>query len=90
MISRGTKKLTLIDNRYEVLSTVKAGAMGCVYKARDTRLDSVVALKKMLPSFTTPEELKYAEERFREEAKLLSSFITEGSRSLGLLHRDGL
>jgi len=72
MIARGTKKLNLIDNRYEVLSTVKAGAMGCVYKARDTRLDAVVALKKMLPSFTTPEELKYAEERFREEAKLLS------------------
>jgi len=72
VISRGTKKLTLIDNRYEVLSTVKAGAMGCVYKARDTRLDSIVALKKMLPYFTTPEELKYAEERFREEAKLLS------------------
>jgi len=72
IIARGTKKLTLIDNRYEVLCTVKAGAMGCVYKARDTRLDSIVALKKMLPSFTTPEELKYAEERFREEAKLLS------------------
>ncbi len=72
MIVRSTRKLSLIDNRYELMDTVKAGAMGCVYKARDIRLDTVVALKKMLPSFTTQEELKYAEERFREEAKLLS------------------
>jgi ankyrin repeat protein/tRNA A-37 threonylcarbamoyl transferase component Bud32 len=74
----GTHKLFLIDNRYEVLETIKAGAMGCVYKARDARLDVIVAVKKMLPSFTTPEELRYAQERFREEAKLLSKLRHEG------------
>jgi ankyrin repeat protein/tRNA A-37 threonylcarbamoyl transferase component Bud32 len=74
----GTHKLSLIDGRYEVLVTIKAGSMGCVYKARDTRLDTIVAVKKMLPSFTTPEELRYAQERFRQEARLLSQLHHRG------------
>ncbi|GEM_PF-1135178 len=68
----GTSKLTFLDNRYEVMSIIKSGAMGCVYKARDTRLDNTVALKKMLSSFANPQETMYVEERFREEAQLLS------------------
>lgn len=68
----GTSKLTFLDNRYEVISIIKSGAMGCVYKARDTRLNNTVALKKMFSSFTDPQETRYAEERFREEAQLLS------------------
>jgi ankyrin repeat protein len=62
----------LLDNRYEVLASLKAGGMGCVYRARDTRLDTVVAVKKMLSPATTPEEMEFLERRFKEEAKLLS------------------
>jgi len=68
----GTTRLSFLDNRYEILSSIKSGAMGAVYKARDNRLDSIVAVKKMLSTFTAPEEIRYAEERFREEAQLLS------------------
>lgn len=39
----------LLDNRYRIVRTIKSGGMGCVYKAKDTRLDIWVALKKMLP-----------------------------------------
>jgi len=68
----------ILDNRYEIISTVKAGAMGCVYKAKDTRLDNVVAVKQMLNSFTNPEDIHYAETRFKEEAKMLSTLKHNG------------
>jgi serine/threonine-protein kinase len=64
---------TVLCDRYEILGIIKAGAMGCVYKARDRRLDSTVAVKKMFSTHTTDEEREYAEKRFREEAQLLSS-----------------
>src|SRR6476620_11146704 len=32
---------------YEILAAVGAGSMGDVYKARDTRLDRIVAIKKL-------------------------------------------
>ncbi|MHC9538749.1 MAG: ankyrin repeat domain-containing protein [Vulcanimicrobiota bacterium] len=63
---------TILENRYKVMSIVKSGAMGCVYKALDMRLNSVVALKQMLCSSAEPEEIAYAEKRFQEEAQLLS------------------
>lgn len=62
----------LLDNRYEILCCMKTGGMGAVYKALDTRIGTVVAIKKMLSSFSSPEEEKYGEMRFREEAALLS------------------
>lgn len=72
------EKITVLDNRYEILSVVKSGAMGCVYKARDTRLDTIVALKQMMSSHTSKEDIQYAEQRFREEAKLLSTLHHSG------------
>jgi ankyrin repeat protein len=89
---------TVIEDRYEIVEVVKSGSMGCVYRARDTRLDNTVALKKMLSSFATGEEREYALERFREEARLLSrlhhgglpkvidSFTTGGEGKNGTAH----
>jgi len=63
----------ILDNRYEIINTVKSGAMGCIFKAKDTRLDNTVAVKQMLSSFTNPQDAQYAETRFKEEAKMLSA-----------------
>ncbi len=71
--SGGAQKLPLLDNRYEVQSVIKSGSMGCVYKAYDTRLQVIVALKKMISLYDTIEEKEYKEKRFFEEARLLST-----------------
>jgi serine/threonine protein kinase len=55
---------------YEVIEQAGAGGMGEVYKARDSRLDRVVAIK-ILPS--TISNMTDFRERFEREAKAISS-----------------
>ena len=55
---------------YEIVSSIGAGGMGEVYRARDTRLDRTVAIKVL------PEHLSrnpQSRERFEREAKAISS-----------------
>jgi eukaryotic-like serine/threonine-protein kinase len=52
--------------RYELLGQIGSGSMGIVYRARDTTLDRVVALKVMRPESQLHEE---SAERFRREAR---------------------
>jgi serine/threonine-protein kinase len=54
---------------YEIQSTLGAGGMGEVYKARDTRLDRVVAIKVLSPSLAGDPEFA---ERFTREARTIS------------------
>jgi serine/threonine protein kinase len=55
---------------YEIVSPAGAGGMGEVYKARDTRLERIVAIK-ILPERSTQNEAMRA--RFEREAKAISS-----------------
>ena len=55
---------------YQVLEFVGAGGMGEVYRARDTRLDRVVAIKLLPGSVSGDESLR---RRFDREAKILAS-----------------
>jgi serine/threonine protein kinase len=59
LLSVGTK-----HGPYEILAPIGAGGMGEVYKARDTRLDRIVALKVSKTEFT---------ERFEREAHAIAS-----------------
>ena len=55
---------------YEILSAIGAGGMGEVYKARDTRLDRIVAIKVLPTQLADRSELR---ERFEREAKTIAS-----------------
>src|ERR1700758_1255670 len=55
---------------YEVLSAIGAGGMGEVYKACDTRLDRIVAIKVLPTHLAGRAELR---ERFEREAKTIAS-----------------
>src|SRR6201998_3898196 len=55
---------------YESLSAIGAGGMGEVYKARDPRLDRIIAIKVLPTHLADRSELR---ERFDREAKTIAS-----------------
>ena len=55
---------------YEIVAPLGAGGMGEVYRARDTRLDRVVAIKILPAQFSADAVHK---QRFEREAKTISS-----------------
>jgi len=58
---------TLLQQRYQIIEQIGRGGMGAVYKATDTRLRSIVALKQTLV------EGEPALRAFEREAQLLAS-----------------
>ncbi|MGH9730233.1 MAG: protein kinase domain-containing protein [Candidatus Acidiferrales bacterium] len=64
-LSSGTKL-----GPYEIVAPLGAGGMGEVYRARDTRLDRIIAIK-ILPQHLT--EMADAKQRFEREARAISS-----------------
>src|ERR1700676_4775840 len=55
---------------YEILTAIGAGGMGEVYKARDTRLDRIVAIKVLPTHLADRSELR---ERFEREGRTIAS-----------------
>lgn len=83
---------------YEVKSLIAAGGMGEVYRAIDTRLDRVVAIK-ILPAHLSDDPDR--RERFKREAKIVSSLnhpnicalydvgVHDGTQYLVMEHIEG-
>jgi serine/threonine protein kinase len=55
---------------YEILSPLGAGGMGEVYRAKDTRLDRIVAIKVLPSHLSSDPDLR---QRFEREARAISS-----------------
>ena len=73
---------------YEIQSPLGAGGMGEVYRARDTRLDRIVAIK-ILPSHLS--ENPEARQRFDREARTISSLNHPNICTLhDVGHQDGV
>jgi len=73
---------------YEILQLAGAGGMGEVYRARDTRLNRVVALK-ILPDTLLHDQDPLA--RFRREAQVLASLSHPNIATIhGLEETDGV
>lgn len=63
------KGRTDLISGYEVLSKIGQGGMGAVYKARQTMMDRLVAIKTLLPHFAREKD---SVERFLREARVLA------------------
>src|SRR6266852_6000181 len=82
------EKGTVFGGRYEILQLIGRGGMGAVYKARDTELDRIVALKLIRPELATnPQILK----RFKQEL-ILARQVTHKNviRIFDLGQSDGI
>ena len=55
---------------YEILALIGAGGMGEVYKARDTRLERIVAIKVLPAHLSDRPDLR---ERFEREARAIAA-----------------
>jgi eukaryotic-like serine/threonine-protein kinase len=75
---------------YEILSSIGAGGMGEVCRARDTRLDRTVAIKVLPSHLADSGELR---ERFEREARTIGSLnhphISTLRRFLALVQAQG-
>jgi eukaryotic-like serine/threonine-protein kinase len=69
LLLAGRGQECMVASRYRILDKLGAGGMGTVYKAQDTRLDRLVAIK-MLAAHTVHDAAAVA--RFQREAKALA------------------
>lgn len=78
--------MEVLGGRYKILETIGEGGMAVVYKARDTLLGRVVAIKVLHPQYAQDEEFV---ERFREEARAAASLLHPNVVNVYDVGRDG-
>ena len=71
---------------FEIVSALGAGGMGEVYRARDTRLDRIVALKILPPLFSENIDRR---SRFEQEARSASALNHPNIITIYELGKDG-
>lgn len=71
---------------YQIVDSIGAGGMGEVYRASDTRLDRMVAIKVLPPHIS---EVAGMRERFEREARAISSLSHPNICSLFDIGREG-
>src|SRR5688572_9376334 len=76
-------------SRYRLLERIGAGGMGEVWKAHDTRLDRIVAVKMLLRGALGALGHDTDHERFRREAMTLSRLLHAGIATIFDFHSEG-
>jgi eukaryotic-like serine/threonine-protein kinase len=79
----------VVDNKYRIEQLLGRGGMGAVYRARDMRLDRLVAVKVVRPELLEDQD---ARRRFRREAQIVARLQHPGIVSIfdfGTLARGG-
>ena len=76
----------ILSNRYELLERVGGGGMAFVYRARDLRLNRIVAVKILSPHFTSDEDFV---RKFRREAQAAASLSSPSIVGVYDVGQDG-
>jgi len=63
---------TVLENRYKIINQVVSGDISAVYKAKVLKLNSICAVKELIPTEEKLYERAQAVEWFKREAKLLA------------------
>ena len=78
---------SVLGDRYEILEPLGSGAMGMVFKARDRKLDDVIALKMLSPAvLSDPENLERMKTEIRIARKITHPNVL---RTHDLWEQDG-
>ncbi|MEQ8188188.1 MAG: serine/threonine-protein kinase [Candidatus Eremiobacterota bacterium] len=67
---------TILQNRYKIIQLMKKGTSGFIYKAADTKLDNIFAVKELFHYGKS--ELNHTAERFKREANILANLSHHG------------
>jgi len=65
-------KLIVLNDRYKLISPLKAGGMAGIYVAKDLRLNCLCAVKELFLHLFGDDDKRYSLERFKTEAELLA------------------
>ena len=78
----------MLDNRYEIIECIGTGGMAMVYKARDHRLNRLVAVKILKPELASDADFR---RRFHDESQAVAMLSHANIVSVyDVSHSDGL